>query len=194
MDLLQQPEASVSLLQIFIFFTVCLHPCICFHCAQRMTLLPLLNTTIHYLKWQVLLQDAVTCLRFWADQNLTGFLLISLFCVFPPTGNIILCFTFDLHIRPQWCLPTFLVSWKLPGGSTWPVPWSSACEYCGHAKVTAWSIEVQDLQLPISHAKRENIPEPSCTPTLDLVKVYPSPGWTWWNFLNFMSTDWSGNF
>lgn len=81
MDLLQQPEASVSLLQIFIFFTVCLHPCICFHCAQRMIFLPLLNTTIHYLKWQVLLQDAVTCLRFWADQNLTGFLLFFFYFV-----------------------------------------------------------------------------------------------------------------
>lgn len=162
MDLLQQPEASMSLLQIFIFFIVCLHPCISFHCAQRMILLPLLNTTIHYLKWQVLLQDAVTCLRFGADQNLAGFLLIFFF--FPPTGNIILFFTFDLYIRPQWCLPVFLVSWKLPGGSSWPVPWSSACEYRGHAKVTAWPIEAQDLQLPIfpcqeGEYSRTNLPE-----------------------------------
>lgn len=83
MDLILAAKGKcVSLLQIFIFFIACLHPCISFHCARRTVLLPLVNMAIHYLKWQVLLQYAVTCLRFWADQNLTGFLLIFLFFPF----------------------------------------------------------------------------------------------------------------
>lgn len=194
MDLLQQPEASVSLLQIFIFFTVSA-PLHLFSLCPKNDIPATFKHDHPLFKMTSTSARCCNLLKIlgWPELNRVSFDFF-LFCVFPPTGNIILCFTFDLHIRPQWCLPTFLVSWKLPGGSSWPVPWSSACECFGHAKVTAWSIEVQDLQLPISHAKRENIPEPSSTPTLDLVKVYPNRGWTLWNFLNFMSTDWSGNF
>lgn len=165
MDLILAAKGKcVSLLQIFIFFIACLHPCISFHCARRTVLLPLVNMAIHYLKWQVLLQYAVTCLRFWADQNLTGFLLIFLF--FFPFLSTHRKYHSPFHIWfvNQTTVMSFQISDQLETARRQQL--TNAIEQCmwiswsckGHSLVH----EAQDLQLPISQAKRENIPRPIC--------------------------------
>lgn len=168
MDLLQQPEASVVIIaNLYLFYCVPapLHQFSL--CTKNDT--PATFEHDHPL-FKMTSTSALTCLRFGADQNLTGFLLIFLsFCLF----------FFSFHPQEtSFCFSHLICPADLSDVS--PYFWSAgnsqeaAADQC-HGAVRVNIAVMQRSQLgplklrtcsfPYPHAKRENIPESICLNT-----------------------------